>query len=105
MFHETLGSPFLQCKKFMSPDVCGLPFWIFSMHTVITPLRIPGGLALLLAPANEATAPNTTTTPATSAQLTLGNFAMEKPPFCIVGASLPLPNDAPGRHPRHCVTD
>ncbi len=48
--------------------------------------------------------PNTTTTPATSAQLTLGNFAMEKPPSWLVERACRSIYDTPWLTPRHFVT-
>jgi hypothetical protein len=65
MFHEICLAPFRQTKKFMSPDVYRLPFVSGSTHTVMTPLWMPGLLALL-AEAIVATAANKSTTAAAS---------------------------------------
>jgi hypothetical protein len=68
MFHEILLAPFAQTSRLRSPDVARLPFVGGSMHTVMTPLWIPG-VATLSAEATDATPTHETATAASNSHL------------------------------------
>ncbi len=85
MFQEILRAPgsLKQENMFRSPDVALLPSVGGSTQAVMTPLRTPGGLAALLAPAIVATVANKTTTAAASSFLD-GDFITSLPLSCFV---------------------